>query len=162
MTRGVRWKDNVSLCLGRTVYTLQYIWAHINIPKINRKDRGWLNFLGLFTVCWADMLGVIYLPTIKNIYESVSAVCSKQEVINLPVYPPSPPLLSLCWAVSTSLSLPPPLLPLIPHFSVALITEVSARAHKDLPSISNSSVLIGFSGRGRTGKVAPFWFGVAS
>lgn len=41
------------------------------------------------------MLGIIYLWTIKNIYESVSAVCSKQEVINLPLYPHSPLSLSL-------------------------------------------------------------------
>lgn len=90
VTHGGKWKDSGSLCLA--VCTLQYIWAHINIPKINRKDREWLNFLGLFIVCWADMPGVIYLPTIKNIYESVSAVCSKQEVINLLVYPHSSPL----------------------------------------------------------------------
>lgn len=89
------------------------------------------------------MLGVIYLWTIKNIYESVSAVCSKQEAINLPVYPrSSSPSLSSCLhlAISPSAS---PSCP-ISHFSVALITRVSACAHKDLPSVSNSSVLIGF------------------
>ena len=113
------------------------------------REREWLNFLGLFIVCWADTPGVIYLPTIKNIYESVSAVCSKQETINLPVHPRSPPLLALplssCLHLAISLTASPR-----SHFSlffflaVALITWVSARSHKDLPSISNSSAPIGF------------------
>lgn len=92
------------------------------------------------------MLGVIYLQTIKNIYESVSAVCSKHGVINLPVYPHSPPL-----PLSVGLS-PPHYLSLHLVFLSFLIFQlpyhasVCACAHKDLPSISNSSALIGFRG----------------
>ena len=108
------------------------------------REREWLNFLGLFIVCWADTPGVIYLPTIKNIYESVSAVCSKQETINLPVHPRSPPP-SPPRPPSVELS-PPRYLSFFFFFflAVALITWVSARSHKDLPSISNSSAPIGF------------------
>lgn len=54
------------------------------------------------------MLGEIYLRTIKNIYESVSAVCSEQEVINPPLYPHSSPFLSLRSTLNCLAPLPPP------------------------------------------------------
>lgn len=78
---------------------VQYKWLHINL---NWKQRKWLNFLGLFTVRQDDVEQVIYLWAIKNIYECLSAVCSKQETINPPMYLSIPPL-----AHHPSLFLPP-------------------------------------------------------
>lgn len=63
----------------------------------------------------------------------------KSASASSPPYTPTPRE-----AVSLTLSLTSPLHPLISHFSVGLITRVSAGTHKHLPPIPNSSVLIGF------------------
>lgn len=56
----LRWHSgwNITLCMYLMVGASSYIYCRCH--QINQGDRGWWKVLGLFTVCWPDLLSVIY------------------------------------------------------------------------------------------------------
>lgn len=57
----LRWHSGWNMTLG-CMYLMVGVSSYIycRCHQINQGDRGWWKVLGLFTVCWPDLLSVIY------------------------------------------------------------------------------------------------------
>lgn len=124
----LRWHSgwNITLsCMYLKVGVSSYIycWCH----QINQGDRGWWKVLGLFTVCWPDLLSVIYfLDHQKHLWAGFSTMLQTRSLKStrascLYLF------LSLFYLSLFSSLLPPP-------------PPIQMPACKDLPSIPKKKI----------------------